>query len=141
MKREIIDDDVWDHVAENYAELFTDRCWCDALRRALGLRKLETPTAAAAELPPQPRDASVRSTRKTEKRLNRNTDGRNFSFSFGDAPRRTFRMPEDKGDKKEIRKVRDAAMAFGQENRATPGQMNAIAKAFSDAGYYLTGPR
>jgi hypothetical protein len=50
-------------------------------------------------------------------------------------------MPEDKGDKKEIRKVRDAAMAFGQENRATPGQMNAIAKAFSDAGYYLTGPR
>ena len=41
-------------------------------------------------------------------------------------------------DKDGIRKVRDAAVDFAQQNSASLGQINAVKKALTDAGYYLS---
>lgn len=41
-------------------------------------------------------------------------------------------------DKDGIRKVRDLAVDFAQQNSASLGQMNAVKKALTDAGYYVS---
>jgi hypothetical protein len=46
-----------------------------------------------------------------------------------------------KGDKTALRVVRDKAWAFARARGASEGQLRAIQKALSDAGYYLGMPR
>lgn len=130
-KREIIDDDVWKHVAQNYGK-FGDR-WCDALRRGLGLPAPRKPSAAARSAEPKPAGRN----RIAETRLDRKITDKEVAFRFGDALWKTWKLPADKKDKQEIRRIREEALDFGRANGATDGQLNAIAKAFSDAGYYL----
>jgi hypothetical protein len=127
MKRETIDDDVWEFIAQKYGR-FGDT-WCDALRRGLGI-----PISQDAEAKPDRRN------RIAERRLSREIADKKIAFRFDIDPWRIWKLPANKGDKQEVRRIRDEALAFGRANGATPGQLNAIGKMFSDAGYYLTGP-
>jgi len=131
MKRENIDDDVWEFVRK-HGDFLHDKTWCDALRRALRIPISGTPPAKAKP---------GRGNRITAKPLHRDINDKEVIFGFGDAPRKSWKLPPSKDDKQEVRRIRDEALAFGRANGATAGQLNAIAKTFSDAGYYLTGPR
>jgi hypothetical protein len=131
MKRENIDDDVWEHIAQKYGR-FGDR-WCDALRRGLGI-PIPRKTSAKA------RNAGAKRggrNRFAEIRLDRKTTDKEIAFRFGDGPWKTWKLPTDKENTQEVRRIRGEALDFGRANGATDGQLNAIGKAFSDAGYYL----
>jgi hypothetical protein len=131
MKRENIDDDVWGHVAQKYGK-FGDR-WCDALRRGLGI-PIPRKTPAKAQSPGS--EGGGRN-RFAEIRLDRKTTDEEIAFRFGDGPWKTWKLPIDKVNTQEVRRIREEALDFGRANGATDGQLNAIGKAFSDAGYYL----
>lgn len=47
-------------------------------------------------------------------------------------------LPKDRSAKGEIRAVMNAALAFGEANGASRGQLFAIRKALTDAGYHLS---
>lgn len=57
--------------------------------------------------------------------------------SFQDGSSDSWELP-DRDDKSGIRSVRDKAVLFAKENDATIGQVNAVKKALTDAGYHLT---
>ena len=59
---------------------------------------------------------------------------------FADGQLKRWKLP-DCSDKESIRRVRNAAVAFAQRNQATVGQINAVKKALTEAGYYVTQPR
>lgn len=132
MKRENIDDDVWEYVAQKYGK-FGDR-WCDALRRGLEIPMPQKTSTKARNA------GSKRSGRNrfAKMRLNRDIRDKEISFRFGDnGPWKTWKLPTDKKNTQEVRRIRGEALDFGRANGATDGQLNAIGKAFSDAGYYL----
>jgi 5-methylcytosine-specific restriction endonuclease McrA len=82
-----------------------------------------------------------RQNRIAERRLGWQITGREVSFRFSDDPWESWELPANKEDKQEVRRIRQEALDFGRANGATPGQLSAIEKVFSDAGYYLTRPR
>ncbi len=131
MRRENIDDDVWTHVAERYGK-FGDK-WCDALRRGLGLSAPKKAPAKARSAEPERGGRS----RIAETRLERKTTDKEIAFRFGDGAWKSWKLPTDKENTQEVRRIREEALEFGRANGATDGQLNAIGKAFSDAGYYL----
>lgn len=57
--------------------------------------------------------------------------------SFQDGSSDSWILP-NRSDKNGIRTVRDRAVAFAKENKATIGQINAVKKALTDNGYHLT---
>jgi hypothetical protein len=57
-----------------------------------------------------------------------------------DGANKSWHLPS-KTDKEGIRKVLNEALTFGEQNEASKGQLKAIWKALTQAGYYLTGPR
>ena len=59
---------------------------------------------------------------------------------FGEDRMKRWELP-DRSKKEEIRRIRDEAVDFARVEEATLGQINAIKKALTDAGYYLKGPR
>ena len=48
------------------------------------------------------------------------------------------RMLPEKTDKSGIRRTRDQACAFAEEHDATLGQVNAVKKALTEGGYYVS---
>jgi hypothetical protein len=122
---------VWEHVAQKYGR-FGDR-WCDALRRGLGISIPRKTSAKARSTGPK---RSGRN-RFAEIRLDRKTTDKEIAFRFGDGPWKTWKLPTVKANTQEVRRIREEALEFGRANGATDGQLNAIGKAFSDAGYYL----
>jgi len=56
---------------------------------------------------------------------------------FASGHRREFKLPS-KSDKQGIYSVRDEACPFAEEHEATLGQTNAVKKALTDAGYYVS---
>jgi hypothetical protein len=48
-----------------------------------------------------------------------------------------FRLPDQKDRFEENRRIRDDAVAWGGEHELTTGQLNAIKKELTEAGYYL----
>lgn len=59
---------------------------------------------------------------------------------FADTEPERWKLP-DRLDKEAIKCVRDRAVAFARDHEATLGQINAVKKALTDRGYYLTKPR
>jgi hypothetical protein len=57
--------------------------------------------------------------------------------SFAGGPARSWSLP-GKSDKAALLTMREKAVAFVRENNATLGQVNALKKTLTDAGYYLT---
>lgn len=81
--------------------------------------------------------ASQRSGRKTKNTLStRVTDSGKLIADFNNGSRMEWVLPS-RDDKTQIRKIRDEVKRFAQKNEATIGQINAIRKALTDAGYHL----
>lgn len=57
--------------------------------------------------------------------------------SFASGPSSSWQLPSN-SDKAALRAMRDKAIAFAKKNTATIGQVNAVKKALTDAGYHLT---
>ena len=70
-------------------------------------------------------------------RLTTKVEGGKLLVSFADGTARTWGLPA-REDKAAIRSIRDDAIRFAHDHRATPGQENAIRKALTSAGYHLT---
>ena len=60
---------------------------------------------------------------------------------FEDGKPKVWNLPSNMADREENRRVRDLAITFANAQGATQGQIHAIMKAMSDAGYYVTGPK
>ena len=57
--------------------------------------------------------------------------------SFVSGPSTSWKLPS-KTDKASLREVREKAITFAKKHGATLGQVNAVKKALTDAGYHLT---
>lgn len=94
-----------------------------ALRRVLNVNGGSNGGAAAKQ-----RIATIRMTRRVE--------GGRFMVEFAGGPTKSWALPE-KNDKAAIRRVRDAAVKFARKNKATDGQVHAVMKGLTEAGYHL----
>ena len=123
-----VSDSVWKAIAERGKFGETED---DVLRREFGLKlALEPPRSGR-----RGRGALRYATKPMSARLR---DGKLIVEFAKDNVRREWPLPS-RGDKEEIRKVREAAVAFALENGATdPGQTNAVRKALTNEGYHLT---
>lgn len=70
-------------------------------------------------------------------RMSAYLSGNQFHVSFVSGPSSSWPLPT-KADKTALRAMRDKAIAFATKNSATLGQVNAVKKALTDAGYHLT---
>jgi hypothetical protein len=116
----------------------------DVLRRVFGVKAVGEPPEGPERRPPSIKLASrkfLRGPRKAERVLSPQIVGSKFEVRFpNDGNYRTWDLPP-KNDKDGIRKMLGEALAYGEENGATEGQLKAIRKALTDNGYYLIGPR
>ena len=96
--------------------------------------------------PPQGKRRSAQSgsistkKKKSTVKLTTQVEDSQLLVQFAGGASKRWRLPE-RSDKAAIRCVREAAVAFARGQGATLGQVNAVKKALTDAGYYLTGPR
>jgi negative regulator of replication initiation len=73
----------------------------------------------------------------TKRMSNPVSDGQ-LIVEFEDGARQQWSLP-DKDDKEGIRRVRDTAVRWALEQGASdPGQKNAVRKALTNAGYYVS---
>ncbi len=56
----------------------------------------------------------------------------------GSGAEEKFELPGDRSDKRAIRATLESALDFGERNGASKGQLFAIRKALTEAGYHLT---
>jgi len=70
-------------------------------------------------------------------RMSAYLSGTQFHVSFVSGPSSSWPLPS-KTDKAALRAMRDKAISFATKNAATTGQVNAVKKALTDAGYHLT---
>ena len=76
--------------------------------------------------------------RYSTKRMSARVEDNQLIVKFGDGAHRAWTMP-GRGDKEEIRRVREEAVSFALDNGATdPGQTNTVRKALTSSGFYLT---
>ncbi|NIR49357.1 hypothetical protein GWO43_12730 [candidate division KSB1 bacterium] len=85
----------------------------------------------------KPNDRSNSRNRRTNRRMSAKVEHGELSIVFSNGPSKRWPLPL-KDDKKELRIVRDTAVAFAEEHGATDGQLKALLKAINSAGYYLT---
>jgi negative regulator of replication initiation len=117
----------------------------DVLRRLFKLPPSEPPPSS---LPPFLE--AIPSTTSVNHRPRRNVStremrarviGTTLSVGFEHEAPQTWELPKNKSDQHEIRRVRDLAVEYAVGRGATDGQRNAVGKAISEAGYYLTRRR
>lgn len=70
------------------------------------------------------------------RKLSANVVNGMLSVAFTDGPSKKWQLPH-KDNKREIRIVRDKALAFAEQQGATEGQLKAVIKAMTNAGFYL----
>ena len=83
------------------------------------------------------RTAGLQKRRIATKRMTREVNDGKFIVGFADGASRSWSLPE-KDDKAGIRRIRDAAIKFARENGATEGQIAAVMKGLTEAGYHLS---
>ena len=71
------------------------------------------------------------------RRLSAYVENRNLVLAFAGGPERRWQL-SDTGDKTALKRVRMEAVEFAKEAGATLGQVNAVKKALTEAGYHLT---
>ena len=86
------------------------------------------------------RGSGRRAPRRATRRMSARVEHNHLVVEFADGQLQRWGLPS-RSDKEGIRRVRNAAVAFAHENQATPGQMNAVKKALTESGYYVTQPR
>jgi hypothetical protein len=83
------------------------------------------------------RAAAFQKRRIATKRMTREAIDGKYTVAFADGASKNWSLPE-KSDKTGIRRVRDAAIKFARENGATDGQIAAVMKGLTEAGYHLS---
>ena len=130
-----ISESVWDAIAERGKFGETED---DVLRRVFGLPPdVESLGANGQTSARQARRGRRRGRNRATRRLSAYVEGDRLALSFANGPERTWKLPA-RSDKEALRVVREKAVAFAKDNDATTGQVNAVKKALTEAGYYLT---
>lgn len=139
MRRIEVSNEVWQEIAKRGKFGETEE---DVLRRVFDL----PPTAGATGQPSQvsAQQKSTGSPRRSfatvrmHAGVHRTENEDHLVVSFYGGKEKRFPLPS-KDDKAGIRRVRDAAVAFAESQGASvPGQTNAVRKALTDAGYYVS---
>ena len=130
MRRTInISIDVWNEIAKRGRFGETPD---GVLQRVFKLDKKPTSDGGTLSTPFRTR------TRVSQRRMSARVEKGVFRVAFADGPSYRWLLGA-KSDKDIIRQVRRDAVAWAEENGATnPGQTNAVKKALTEAGYYLT---
>jgi len=127
MKMIRVSDEVWQAIAARGKFGETED---DVLRRVFGLGEAQVKVAAGRRGRGNRRFAT--------KRMSQTVNNGRLIVEFDDGPRKEWPLPPP-SDKDGIRHVREAAVRWAIDNGATdPGQTNAVKKALTSAGYYLT---
>ncbi len=82
------------------------------------------------------RNGGVGKRRIATTRMSHEVNGQEFTVSFANGASKSWSLPK-RDDKAGIRRVRDAAIKFARENGATDGQVHAVMKGLTGAGYHL----
>lgn len=127
-----VSDAVWNAIAERgkFGEVEDD-----VLRRVFDL-----PSRNEAERSPVLNGRRGRGRRRyATKRMSSRVQNNQLVVEFvEDGIAQDWKLP-DRSDKETIKRIRDEAVAFALENGASdPGQTNAVKKALTDAGYYIS---
>jgi hypothetical protein len=126
-----ISDEVWIAIAERGKFGETED---DVLRRVFDLEPSSKPTFGRRGTGRVGRGGKRFSTNKMSPRVENNK----LVVEFEEGQRQEWTLP-NRGEKEEIRRVRDEAVVFAKECGATdPGQTNAVRKTLTDNGYHLT---
>jgi negative regulator of replication initiation len=112
----------------------------DVLRRLFKLPPSGPPTSPEALPPTAPVRRRTRRNFSTRE-MRAHVAGTTLLVGFQYETPQTWELPKDKNDQHEVRRVRDLAVEYAVSHGATDGQRNAVGKAISEAGYYLTQPR
>jgi hypothetical protein len=139
MKKIEISDEVWQAIAKRGKFGETEE---DVLRRVF-----ELPPVTEVDTRSSGRSATVRSTGVPRRSfatvrmhagVHRAGSEEHLVVSFHDGKEQRYPLPS-KDDKDAIRSVRDEAVAFALSHGASnPGQTNAVRKALTDAGYFVS---
>jgi len=126
MKTIRISEDVWNAMASvgKFGETPDD-----VLRRVFGIADSVSASGSVEAPRPLRRLSQTRMTTKI-------VDGK-LLVRFEGGKSREWLLP-DKNDKMEIKYIREQAIEFATSNGATMGQLNAVRKALTEAGYHLT---
>ena len=121
---------VWNAIAERgrFGETVDD-----VLRRVFGLVPEHDPERSVSDR----RGTGRRAPRRATNRMSAHVEHGRLLVQFTDGEK-SWDLP-DPTDKGAIRRIRDEAVAFALAHGASePGQTNAVKKALTNAGYYLT---
>ena len=113
----------------------------DVLRRVFNLPENTDPASdhqapQPSRLPVASRTRGRRQSFATDKLSSYISSGNELCVSFASGPSSSWDLPK-KSDKAAIRVVRDKAISFAERHDATVGQLNAVKKTLTDAGYHL----
>ena len=125
-----VSDAVWDEIANRgkFGETVDD-----VLRRVFGIEGGGShEDGHGTTTPSRPKRVRL-ATRQMRAKV---IDGE-LCVSFDGVELRSWPLP-DRSDKAGIRKVRDDAVEFAKTEGATAGQIGAVKKALTEAGYHLT---
>lgn len=126
-----ISDEVWDEIAKRGKFGETED---DVLRRVFELNVQGGGENGPVSRPQPKRGRGHYATN----RMHAGVHNGQLVVSFEGGSREQWQLP-DSSDKAEIRRVREEAVKFALKNGAShPGQTNAVLKALTEAGYYLT---
>ena len=102
------------------------------------------PVLSKDHSPPEPESdqfvPSKARKKKARQKMSARAKGDHLLVKFADDKMERWKLP-DRADKETIRRVRDLAVAFARDHGATLGQINAVKKALTDEGYYVTNPK
>jgi negative regulator of replication initiation len=124
MKTIRISDEVWAEIAKRGKFGETED---DVLRRIFSIAGPSPPL-------PKPRPSGIT---KAILRMSTFVRSGTLFVEFENDKKNQWGLPA-KGDRERIRKVRDLAVEFARQNSASFGQINAVKKALTDAGYYVS---
>ena len=131
-----ISDAVWDAIAARGKFGETEE---DVLRRVLNLpaNNPQSPTTSHLPLSPASRHKGSRSPNKATDKMSSYVANGVLHVSFQSGPSNTWKLPALE-DKNGIRAVRDQAVEFADQHQASNGQLHAVRKALTEAGYHVT---
>jgi hypothetical protein len=128
-----ISQEVWDEIAKRGKFGETPD---DVLRRVFDLNGTRSGIASSQTAPSGSRVRSSRP-RYAKERMSARVDGGNLVVEFYHGPANRWALPA-KSDKPGIAAVRRKAVEFAENNGATVGQVHAVVKAMTEAGYHVT---
>ncbi len=129
-----ISEEVWQEIAKRGTFGETED---DVLKRVFGIEPEGASQNEGSGNRPSKRGHFA--TNKMHTKVYQENSGDYLKVSFHDGgTEKNWDLPEDRADKTGIRTVRNSALEFGEANGASSGQLFAIRKALTDAGYHLT---